>query len=270
MNFKLIASDLDWTIVYDRNKINKDNLEYIKKYLDKGLPFVIITGRPLFMCKKLMTELGLDKYPSLSLICYNGMVYYSYGEKKIVEIAERIPFKRIKKLHDFTTSKELNLLLYFNEKVYVNEIFDFQDKKNSLDYLPLNIVPDIFEKNNEPLLKAIIASDHERIKEYVDELNELYPDLDFYFSQRFYLEVMQKNVNKGTALDFIKKKFNISFDEMLVFGDSENDLFMLDKVKNSFAPFNAEDEVKQKASRVLKDVRENNFKSIIKEYFEID
>ncbi len=269
-SFKLIATDLDWTLIYDRNKINNENLEYIKKYLALGNPFVIVTGRPLFMCLPLIHELGLDSYPSLSLMTYNGVVFYSFKDKTPKEIAPRITPMEVKELHEYTTSKKLNLLLYFNENVYINEIFDFKDKENSLDHLPLNYDTKIIDNLSTPLYKAIIASDHEYTEQFVVELKDKFNNLDFYFSQRYYLEVMHKGINKGTAIDFLAKYYNISLDEIITLGDSENDVFMFKKVKKSFAMKNAHDSVKKEASDVCLDVKEANFKHIIKKYFDVD
>lgn len=269
-SFKLIATDLDWTLIYDRNKINNDNLEYIKKYLVKGYPFVIVTGRPLFMCLPLIHELGLDIYPTLSLITYNGVVFYSFKDKTPIEIAPRITPSEVKELHKYTVSKKLNLMLYFNEKVYINEIYDFKDKENSIDHLPLVYDSGIINKLDTPLYKAIIASDHEYTESFIDELRGKFPTLDFYFSQRYYLEVMHKNISKGTAIEFLAKHYNISLNEIITLGDSDNDVFMFKKVEKSFAMRNATDNVKKEASEVCLDVREANFKYILKKYFNID
>ncbi len=268
--YKLVATDLDFTLVYDRDKINEENLIYLKKYLSQGYPFVIITGRPLFTCLPLMAKLGLDKYSSLALICYNGMVYYSFKDKKAIDIATKIDFQEIVKLHDFTYSKGLNLLMYYDEKVFAQEVFDFQDKKESIDHLPLIIDKNITKENKKPLYKAIIAYDREKTEKYVVDLEKLFPNLDFYFSQRFYLEVMPKNINKGSAVEYILKKYNLSKDEIIVLGDSENDVFMFKKVSTSFAMANASKEIKNQASEVLKDVKEANFKFLFQKYFSID
>ena len=95
-----------------------------------------------------------------------------------------------------------------------------------------------------------------------------FPHLDFYFSQRFYLEVLKKGVNKGNALEYISNYLNISLDDFIVFGDSENDVFMFKKVKESFAITTSE-EIKKEAKYILKSPKDPNFKDVIKKYFSL-
>ncbi len=268
--FKLIATDLDWTLVYNRTQINEENLAYIKKYLEAKYDFVIVTGRPLFMCLPLIKKYGLEKYHNLYLICYNGSVFYSFKDKKSIDISEKINPCEIKELYNYTVLNKLNLLQYINNEVYLDQEFDYKDKKNSLDLLPIIKKEDFIKTNKTPLYKAIIASDYEILLSHIAKLRKLFPNLDFYFSQKYYLEVMPKGINKGSALEFLKTYLNIPFEKMIVLGDSENDSYMFEKVKTSFAMENSSLKVKEKASNILKSAEAPNFKYLIQKYFHID
>ena len=119
-------------------------------------------------------------------------------------------------------------MLYYDEKAFINKVFYFNDKHLSMDSLPIQIID--IKDINKPLIKGILAQDHENLEKVVPLFEKEFPNLDFYFSQRFYLEVVQKGVNKGNALDYISKYLKIPLNEFIVLGDSENDVFMFKKV----------------------------------------
>lgn len=267
--FKLIATDLDWTLVYDRDQINQENVCYIKKYLTKGYPFVIVTGRPLFTVLPLLKKYHLDEYDSLYLVCYNGVLFYSCKEKKSYVIADKVSVDNIKRIHEYTYKNKINLLVYNDGKVFSNEIFDFKDKINSIDYLPIIVEKNYIKNLDTSVYKAIISSDYEILIKHYAIIKKMFPELDFFFSQSFYLEVMAKGINKGTAIDYLAKYFKINNAEIITVGDSENDVFMFKKVNKSFAMANSKDDIKLQASAVLSDVKEANFKYLIQKYFNI-
>ena len=157
--------------------------------------------------------------------------------------------------------------MYYDEKVYIDNIFDFKDKVNSIDNLPFIKIP--INKIKKPLIKGMIAYDNYKLKEILPIFKNKFPHLDFFFSQRFYIEVLPLNVNKGTALDFISSYINIPLSKFIVLGDSENDIFMFKKVDLSFAMENSTNEVKKEASNILKLASDSNFKYIIQKYFKL-
>ena len=83
-SYKVIATDLGWTLIYERTKINKDNLEYIHKFLKAGYIFIIVTGRPTFTSIELIKEFGFDKYENFYMSNYNGGSFYHPYSNKII------------------------------------------------------------------------------------------------------------------------------------------------------------------------------------------
>ncbi len=266
-NYKLIASDLDWSIIYNSNKMNKDNLIALHDYLNKGYPFVVITGRPLFTSLALLKHLDLMKYPSFHFIGYNGALYYHPYTNTKKYSSKKIKKEEIYKIQEICDEYKCNLLCYHSEKVFINHEYFYNDKSTSLDRLPLNRLNNIKDMNKN-CIKCIVASDTGRLMKIQKILKPLFPNLDFYLSQKYYLEVMVKSINKGTALlDFINK-LNISNNDVITIGDSNTDLFMFQAVKKSFAVDNANEEIKKAASEVCLSCFDDNLKQIIDKYFD--
>ncbi len=265
MKYKLLATDLDWSLVYDRNKINNDNLLSIKKFLNDGYYFCVITGRPLFTAEPLMKEFSLTNYKNFYLCCYNGGVVYHPYSNKVIYKSGTISIDEAKKVYEITKKYKVNLLMYKDEKVYIDELFTYNDLDESIGHLDIKKIK-INDLNNN-LIKAIVASDNDKLLEIEPILKEKFPTLDFFLSQKFFLEVMKKGVNKAVSIDFLSSYLNISTDEMIVIGDSYNDIFMLNKVKKSVAVKNASEDIKNAVSEITKDVHDDHIKSIIDKYF---
>ena len=62
MNYKLIATDMDGTLLNDEHSISKGNIEAIKEVQKKGIKFVLASGRPSFAMFNYAKELEMDKY----------------------------------------------------------------------------------------------------------------------------------------------------------------------------------------------------------------
>lgn len=267
--FQAIFSDLDWTIVYDRHKINPKSLIALKKYLEKGYPFIVLTGRPIFAARQVIEELHLD-YPNLYIAGYNGSILFSYKDQQEQLINPLIDQEVFKKVLRITRPNNLNLFAYIDSSVYSEPLFDFKDRQISADKIPLTFVNDLNVILNKGLIKGIICSDEENLKAVVPALKEQFSsDLEIFFSQRFYLELMPKGVNKGLSLQKLVKHFSFDLDKIIVLGDNENDISMLRLSSHSFCPSNAIEECKKVATTSNKDVYDSFLADIINAHFEI-
>lgn len=85
-------------------------------------------------------------------------------------------------------------------------------------------------------------------------------------SGELWVDINNKGVNKGYALEQIQKDENISFEETMVFGDFYNDIEMLQKAYYSFVMENANEDMKQYGNFIAKSNRENGVIQAINQY----
>ncbi|WP_394405027.1 Cof-type HAD-IIB family hydrolase [Streptococcus sp. 20-1249] len=86
------------------------------------------------------------------------------------------------------------------------------------------------------------------IADLVDQINEMSGPRARAVSSGFqFIDIIQPTINKGTALQFLGQRWGISLDEMMTFGDSDNDLEMLDLTPHSYAMANCPENVGQRA-----------------------
>lgn len=118
--------------------------------------------------------------------------------------------------------------------------------------------------------KFMFIGENDILKEIAKELDKKLKDKVYYtFSRPVYLEVHSPKVSKANALSFLINKYDIKKEEVMAFGDNNNDIEMLEMAGISVAVENAENVVKEKAKYITKSNIENGVGYFINEYFNL-
>ncbi len=241
---KLLATDLDGTLLKNDKTISNNTINTIHEMINEGHHFVVATGRPFFRITKILKQLDIisDK---IYCICNNGgLIISTDGTNTLYE--EKMPHEHVVELIDLAIKHNLNLLLYKKDHIVT-------------DHLDENVT--VF--GNEPLLK-IINGGKEALKEYQDvykivfngtyeklsEAKSKFPKetlekFNFVFSGYDFLDVNNKTVDKGFAVNHLAEMLNVDLNNVYAVGDEENDLGMLKAVKNGCCVSNAKSSVKE-------------------------
>lgn len=256
---KLIATDLDGTLLNQNGVVSERTITVINKILNKrpDLHFVIATGRTRPATMKIRKSLGIIDRPNTESLNSNGcIVYDSYGEIIWQGI---LPNEYVLKFHNIMKSYPKSAYVYASgDKVIV---FDKIWAKGARENAQENA---FYEEKDEYIKKvesgeckinkiSYIATGPESsvIKEKLDELRKEY-DLEFSQSLSWFLEYMPHKTNKGTGLTQLIKQLGISKDEVIAFGDGGNDLELLQSVGWPVAMENACNELKPFAKLTAK------------------
>lgn len=260
---KLVASDLDGTIIGRDNTIFENNLKAINDINNKNIDFVICTGKtyPIIkgMCSKFNASYGIFGNGNQIINLKTGEEIY----KKLLTDSE------INFCIDVARSHDLHIHIYTDSEIISEKELKYMDLRNFKlqqgkyydTSLGITVVDDIkqylaFNKVN--VCKLIISSDSDlsNIKDEILEKEDIsittikkygeYKDkvIDKEYE---YLDITPKNINKDTALKILGNYLNVDNSEIMAIGDNLNDL---DMVKNSglgVAVANAYDELKQVA-----------------------
>ena len=238
--YKLIATDLDGTLLTSDKKITDNSIEAINNIKEKDYIFVAVTARS-FNSIKSICDISIFDY----IILNNGTSMVRNGVGSNIAILDKdIPYNIVKELNDVVDEIDcasLNNYYILNEKHDMG--VNFRIKVNSID----EIDEDICRMN-------IILKDNTKLDYYKDYLNNKYnvnvfimEDTD---NKSKWLVVNPRGINKERTLEDLGNELGISLDEMIFFGDSLNDLEVMDSVGYSIAVSNAVEEVKQKANNV--------------------
>ena len=81
--FKLVAVDLDGTLLDDRKLIPSENIAAIRKIKDRGVKIVIATGRPIAVIKKIIAQLGIDSDDDYC-VALNGVLVQNLRSEEVI------------------------------------------------------------------------------------------------------------------------------------------------------------------------------------------
>lgn len=257
---KAVMLDLDGTLLNDKHKISVTNKEILKKLEDKGVKIFLATGRIYKSMKSYYEELNL----TTPAICYNGAkIIYHNGSEKEYPIKE----KSLKALIDIAREHKIHLNLYQHE-IWYSENIQNKETKIYKEISGLEPVEKDFNQLDEMFsTKALYVGDHKKLLEIEKKIKDKLGDnLYTTFSKPFFLEILDKNINKGTAMKNIMKEENILLSQTIAFGDGLNDMEMLETAGIGVAMDDSFDELKEVADYITISNNESGVGEFLKKY----
>jgi len=249
--YKLIVTDVDGTLLDNRSRVPELNKKAMLACLERGIDVIFATGKSIDTIAPLIEMFGL-KLPQITL---NGGVIANRGKKilKSTVIGENDYLKLIKAIEDYGSTAISALV--DGRVVYQTYHPNMKHIQNAgVNLIKVSSLKHPFFANNT-------VSVHVPVKETdpCDRyLRNLFSEKLFIVrSGEYFFDFLNKDVNKGKALKEIMDMLNLKKEEVVVFGDSHNDLSMFDVAGLKIAVKNSYPEVIKKADIMT----EENFKS---------
>lgn len=281
---KVIASDMDGTLLNNQHAFSKKTIESIQKACESGIRFMVVTGRNFVSAMQALEGTGLvcdyivssgaeirnpDKQVQLSIALTFEECEYLYNKLKKYPIA--IMFCSELMNYMLGTFEEvdngiLDYIKYFYEtsdrdSLRKTELYDQMWEKTKVlpDY-------DALRKNNVPVSKMfLVADDADMLQEIKKELEK---NENLAVSSSFInnLEVTDIKAQKGPILKQYIESLGYTMEEVMVLGDSLNDLSMMEMdFGATIAMENADDEIKKAAKYITKSNEEDGVAYVIDE-----
>ncbi|MCQ2506933.1 MAG: Cof-type HAD-IIB family hydrolase [Lachnospiraceae bacterium] len=239
-NIKLIATDMDGTLLNSKKEITAETMEAIKYARSKGIIFTVSTGRPLAGVS-LFKELLDFEMPAIT---YNGAVIINSLTKEII-YSQTLDGDDVRKIFEYAKFFEVTHICWAKDHLFVSEFSEKTKQYQSLSGVELEEMPDVEELVKMGVTKIIFIDEVEKIKKYNDYLAKEYVgNASFMTSQPIFLEFFSNKVSKAKAMEKLGEIYKIAPDEMMAIGDGMNDLSMLNYAYYSVAMGNAASEVK--------------------------
>lgn len=261
MSYKLIATDMDGTLLNSKNEISHENLKIIENLREKGIIFSVATGRLDTMVKAYLRQMHSDN----PVISCNGALVRNLASGKTYYEAD-IDTVDYTKVFDICNKYNLPFNVYGSFAMFSeteNTRIKMWKKYNKTlcqeDMLDMHIVKNIYDEFNskDKVFKVLIEhQDLDFLKKIEDEINEI-PGITAYKSATHLLDVMKKDVSKGNALKKLADILGIKKEEVIAIGDNVNDLSMISYAGVGIAMGNAEDCVKE-AADFITDTNDND------------
>lgn len=261
---KLFVSDLDGTLLPDTKIITPLAIKTIKELKKQGKLFVIATGRPYALyIKQLIKKLELKDNDYI--IVFNGAMIYQ-GDNLIYSCP--LTMDNIKEILSFIKDYDVNSHVFTSKsKMYIdkeNQYSTFVANTNNITPIYQN-----YYTIDDDIIKFSIVGEDDVIQKVIDNIpQDFYHRYNIFRSYPFLLEIVNKKVDKYEAVKYLASKLKINNDEIMAFGDEENDYQMVKNVGYGITPINGRDKLKTVAKEVCESCNDDGVIKRIIQYLD--
>ncbi|MCG0754743.1 hydrolase [Lactiplantibacillus plantarum] len=265
-NIKMIAIDIDGTLVNSKKQVTLRVKQAIKMAKEKKIKVVICTGRPLTGVKALLQELELDAQDDQYVVCFGGAATYTTSG----ELIERpISYEDYIDLEALARKLRLHFHAVSEDRLYTADrnIGDYTLYEANLVSMGISYrTPE--EMRNIKLIKSMYVDEPEVLDAAIKQQKLFEPlkkQVTFTKSTPFYYEANTNGVSKGNALQVLCEKLSLTAANVMAIGDEANDLSMIKFAGHGVAMGNAIPEVKQVADEITVDNEHDGVAKAIEE-----
>jgi Cof subfamily protein (haloacid dehalogenase superfamily) len=254
--YKLVISDLDGTILESGQPIHPFTKDVFAKLPGLGIQFTLASGRSLASLRPYAEELNID----MPLVLANGCIVQSLDG--VIHYRTTMPVEVTRRVIEITEKENSDLVVFSDDRLFYKQMTDnifriFGKLSNSIyEVGSWEAIESQLDQVNKFMI--IDWQSQENLKKLENIFDsELSAQADYLRTNINHLEVMPKGVTKATGLKQLVDSMSIRMDEIIAFGDFDNDAAMLAEVGLGVAVENACDLAKQNADLVIGSCAEN-------------
>lgn len=259
---KLIAIDMDDTLLDPAQQVTERTKEAIRRAMEAGVAVTIATGRMFQSTLPFARELGIG----LPLITYNGALI-RHGISGATLFHRPIAAELAQGVAELFLQRGWYLQKYVDDRLYVSELDE--NARFYADYARVEAfaLGNEFYRMTEAPTKLLSMGDPDELNEIRLAVSALYGDrLYLASSKKRYLEMVDARVNKGEALAFLAEMLGVVQDEVMAIGDSMNDVDMIEYAGCGVAMGNANAAVREAADHITATNAEDGVAAAIEKY----
>lgn len=263
---KMIALDLDGTLLTSDKKISERNEHELKSLANQGIKIVLCTGRPINAIWKYIEQLGLTD-PDDFTITFNGALVIQNPQRRVLT-QQGMNKQQLELLHSFGADHRLPLDVLDFEAVYpLTDLTPsiYQQMLNAkIDFIPT----DFQQLTSQSYSKAVMADQPEILDQAFAQLTpEMFSHYHIVRSQPKILEFLDHDMDKAVGLKALLAHYNWTFDNLMTFGDAENDLGMLKAAQVGVVMDNGLPEIKAQGTDVTLTNDQDGVAVFLEKYF---
>ena len=264
--YKLLAIDMDGTLLNESKVITKHTKKVLKEAKEKGVKVVLSSGRPIEGLKKYLDELDLIE-DNQYVLSYNGCLVQEVKSKKVIHEIGLCG----KDLHEaYKLSQKIGVNIHaFSAKLglITPKISKYTELEADLNGLNITEIDFMKIEEDHNIIKIMLIDEAPKLDEAAKKIpDEIYKKYSLVKSAPFFLEIINKNGNKGTGLEALGKYTNIKKEEMIAIGDASNDAEMIKYAGLGVAMENGMNQVKKIADEITNSNEEDGVANIVTKY----
>ena len=257
--YRLLAMDLDKTLLNEKGTIPDDLVERLRDLSSKGVRIAICTGRVRRSAEHFARLLG-----GASIVSFNGSVIVP--ENGDIRTSE-IPLALMKRVLDFCYREKLYIQLYRGETIVVDHFTEELETDRDTQYTDYEEVGDLRFAVQDPSPKMVALELSDRVDDIVTKMSSEFPELSLANSSKYVIEIVPRGIDKGYGLSIVADSLGIRREDVIAVGDSMNDLPMLKWAGLGVAVANADDRLKSEADTVTEGEMSSGVLEILDRYF---
>ena len=287
--YKLVAVDLDGTMLNSFGDITENTKQVIKEKIKDGKEIIIASGRSIDSIKTIAEEIGSENF----FIAGNGSIIYDIQKDKII-YEKYIPKNKALQIMEMceensifytvytkntivTSSLQYNVLYYYKENLKKEE-----NKKTSITIVE-NICEYVKNMRDEKVMKILVADNTKSIFNSIIKKVRNIKDVEVldvsHMSRKiirhgteeipieyYYTEISMQNVDKWSAIEYLIKRIEIKKEEVIAIGDNMNDKKMIENAGLGIAMKGSMPEVLEAANYVTSSNNEEGVASALQKF----
>lgn len=262
MTYKLMAVDIDGTLLNNHDELTENTKNAIRLGVEKGLIFTIATGRPIQGIESLNKALNLD----VPFITYNGaMVVFGKSRKVIYE--QKLSPKDARDIIELGEKYQVTTMVWKDNGLHVAKLNERVNKYKMISGVEPIVTDDMEKLIENGVTKILWYDEVEKIEQYQQEIGKhLSGNVNFHPSRPYFLEFVDINASKAIAMEKLGQYYDIKQSEMIAVGDGFNDLSMIEYAGLGIAMANSPDEVKERADYITLSNEEDGVAHVINKF----
>ena len=276
MEVKAVFFDIDGTLVNDRKSVLKSTKEAIKIVKDQGVFVGVATGRGPFFVKDLMDDLDLD-----FAVTYNGQ--YIFNKERVL-FASPIDKQSLRQVIAYAKENRKEIAMGTRQDVIGSRIMSFglsplsqlvsrfvpkfltRTVSHSFNRMVSKALPqkedDLLDLINQPIYQVLMLMTPEESNQAASEFEYL----KFTRSNPFAADIINQGNSKLEGIRRVGKEYGFDLNQVMAFGDSDNDLEMLAGVGMSVAMGNGSSSVKEVAKHITTSNQEDGIHKALEHF----
>jgi Cof subfamily protein (haloacid dehalogenase superfamily) len=258
----LVLADVDGTLVTEEKVLTERARRAVASLQSAGIRFAITSGRPPLGMAMLFDPLALDT----PIAGFNGGLFV---EPDLTILAQRtLPEDVARQAIDLIRQHGLDAWIYRGNDWLITkpDAPHVAREAWTVKFEP-KLVPD-FEGRLQQVAKIVgVSDDHERVERCEADAQALFGErATANRSQPYYLDITNKDANKGAVVDFLSRRIGVPAEEIATIGDQPNDVVMFKRSGLGIAMGNASDEVKMQAAAVTDSYNDEGFAKAVERF----
>ena len=251
LDVKLMAFDLDDTLLNDNREISDENVSTLRQCAEKGIYIVLCSGRAEDAILPFVRRLEIaGKEAGRYIIAINGCSIFDMHKRQQI-FCRKVEGDILSRTNEIAESWGLRSEVYTADTIYYREETEWTRLDIELCGLKGESVKNYEEFIKQGFTKMLVPGEPEELQKLQKILRAEFGERAVIFTSKpFFLEILPPNCGKGEAVQWLSSELGFGLEKTMGFGDSMNDESLIRMCRYGVSMCNGLEEIKKIADFV--------------------